>query len=131
MSRKSMLFAVPLLAMAAACVNVQAMRLGPGTAYPSVPKEEVRVYEDEADVSGPFEKLAVLYADGDVDMTSPRQMIDAARKKAGRMGANAIVIGEFREPRFSTRVAAAVLDVPVERRARFLAIRTGVDDDRE
>ncbi|HEU0051946.1 MAG TPA: hypothetical protein VFQ39_02170, partial [Longimicrobium sp.] len=70
MSRKSILFAVPLLAMAAACVNIQATRLGPGRAYPPVPKEEVQVFEDEGDVPGSFEKVAVLYADGDADLTS-------------------------------------------------------------
>ena len=38
--------------------------------------------------------------------------------------ANAIVLAEFEDPKFSTRVASVIFDVPIERRTQMLAIRT-------
>ena len=128
MSRKSILLALPLLALAA-CVNVRAARLGPTNAYEPVPFESVRVYHEETDVPGQYEKIAILYAEGDADLNNNRQLIDAARKKAGRLGANAIILSDIREPKFSTRVAAVIFEVPIERRAEFLAIR--IDEEAE
>lgn len=131
MSRKSLknLLVLPLLALAAACVTVRATPLGPQTYHEPVPRDLVAVYETEDDVPAEFEQIALLWAEGDTDVTNERQMIDAARKKAGQLGANAIILGEIREPRFSTRVAAAVLDIPVQRKARFTAIRVVTDQD--
>jgi hypothetical protein len=129
MRRTTILLALPLLALAA-CVNVRAARLGPQNAYEPVPFEQVRVYQLETDVHEQYEKLAILYAEGDADLNNNRQLIDAARKKAGRLGANAIVLSDLREPKFSTRVASVILDVPIQRRAEFLAIRVdGADHE--
>lgn len=120
---------LPLLALAAACVNVRATPLGPQAAqYPAVHQDSVAVYLDEADIPGGFEKLAVLFADGEATWTNERQMVNAARKRAGRIGANAIVIGEFKEPSSLAQVASVVFDAPVSRRARFLAVRVHADD---
>lgn len=131
MNARLKLLVVPLLAFAGACVNVRAMPLGPAKGYAPVPREQVLVYRSEDEVPHPFEQIAVLYAEGDTDVTDERQMIDAARKKAGQLGANAIVLGEFREPRFSTRVAAAVLDLPTSRKAQFLAVRVNTEADED
>ena len=127
MPRKLLALALPLTVLAAGCVTVNAARLVPAGTYAPVPTEEVVVFETEEDVDRPFEKVALLYAEGDVDVTNERQMINAARKKAGRLGANAIILREFREPRLSTRIAAAIFDVPAYRKARLLAIRVGDD----
>lgn len=119
---------LPLLALAAACVNVRATPLGPQAAqYPPVMFEQVVVYETEDDIPAEYEKLAVLFADGEANWTNERQMVDAARKKAGRIGANAIVIGEFKEPSSLAQVAGVIFDAPVSRRARFLAVRIRTD----
>ena len=126
MSRK-LLLALPLALLASACVSVHATRLGEGSVYAPVPQGEVRVYPSEDDVPGEFEKIALLYVSGDADNTSHRQMIEAARKKAGRLGANAIVLGDFQDPKFTTRVASVIFNVPVERRTQMLAIRVHRD----
>jgi hypothetical protein len=125
MSRKFRFLAIPAaLMMMSACVSVSASRLGAGTVYPEVEKGQVLVYQTEADVPGDYEKVALLYVSGDANSVSQRQMIEAARKKAGRLGANAIVLAEFEDPKFSTRVASVIFDVPIERRTQMLAIRT-------
>ena len=118
------------LVFMAACVNVNATRLGPVRDLPPVQPENVFVYQDEMDIEGDFQRVAVIYVDGDANMTNQRQMISAARKKAGRLGANAIILGRFREPGTAARIAAAVLDVSVSRRAEFLAVRVEPDPDR-
>jgi hypothetical protein len=118
------------LALISACVNVNAMRLGPVREYAPVHPDNVFVYQDEMDIDGDFDRVAVIYVDGDANTTSQRQMINAARKKAGRLGANAIVLGRFRDPSTVTQIAAAVLDVSVSRRAEFLAVRVQPERDR-
>lgn len=125
MSRKFRFLAIPAaLMMMSACVSVSASRLGAGTVYPEVEKGQVLVYQTESDVPGDYEKVALLYVSGDANSVSQRQMIEAARKKAGRLGANAIVLAEFEDPKFATRVASVIFDVPIERRTQMLAIRT-------
>lgn len=120
---------VAALLLAAACVNVHATRLGSPRPLPPVHPEDVWVYQDEDDIEGEYDRVAVLFVDGDVHTTNQRQMIRAARKKAGRLGANAIVLGRFRDPSTLGQIAAAVLDVPLSRRAEFLAVR--VESPRE
>lgn len=127
--RNSFFLALPLLLLASACVSVSASRLGTGARYPEVPKGQVLVFDTEADVPGDFEKVALLYVSGDANTISHRQMIEAARKKAGRLGANAIILSEFRDPKFGTRVASVIFDVPVERRTQMIAIRIHEADE--
>jgi hypothetical protein len=117
------LFAPLALVAMTACVNVNATRLGPVRDLPPVHPDNVWVYQQEMDIEGEFDRVAVIYVDGDANTTNQRQMINAARKKAGRLGANAIVLGRFRDPSAVTQIAAAVLDVSVSRRAEFLAVR--------
>jgi len=121
---RSLRLLVPAALLAAsACVNVNATRLGPVRDLPPVHPDDVWVYQDEDDIDGDFDRVAVIYVDGDANTTNQRQMINAARKKAGRLGANAIVLGRFRDPSTLSQIAAVVLDVPVSRRAEFLAVR--------
>lgn len=127
--RKSFILAFPLLLMASACVSVSAARLGTGTVYPEVPKGQVLVFQTEDDVPGEFEKVALLYVSGDANTISHRQMIESARKKAGRLGANAIILSDFEDPRFGTRVASVIFDVPIERRTQMVAIRILPEDE--
>jgi hypothetical protein len=124
-----LLTTLPLLVLAAACVTVRAMPMGPVVHYPPVPRDEVRVFMDEGEIEGPYQRMALLFVEADTEWNNERQMVDAARKKAGQIGANAIVLGEFREPRFSTRVAAAVLDIPTQRKTQILAVRLGVEGE--
>ena len=123
MTRKSTLLALAAALLMSACVSVNASRLGDGTQYPPVERGQVRVYQHESDVPGEYEKVALLYVSGDAHNIGHRQMIEAARKKAGRLGANAIILSEFEDPKFSTRVASVILDVPIQRRTQMIAIR--------
>lgn len=129
MIRKLLLLALPALLFLGGCVSVQATRIGTPTQYAPVPREQVLVFRSEDEVDRPFERIAVLWVEADADVVDQRQMVDAARKKAGRLGANAVVLGEFQDPKLGTRILGHVLDVPVERRAQLLAIRVRTDAD--
>jgi hypothetical protein len=113
-----------------ACVSVNATRLGPVRQYAPVHPDSVFVYQQEMDIEGHFDRVAVIYVEGDANTTNQRQMINAARKKAGRLGANAIILGRSRDPSAVTQIVAAVLDVSVQRRAEYLAVHVNAPEQR-
>jgi hypothetical protein len=111
-----------LLFALTACVTTNAVRLGTHT-YPRVPAEEVQVFITEEDVGAPFEKIALINAKGEASYTDEAKMINAMRKKAGEMGANAIILGEIREPSAGSKIAGAFLGTGAERKGQVVAIR--------
>lgn len=106
----------------AGCVSVNATRLGPATARPPVPAEEVAIYRTADQIPGRYEEVALLNASGDASMTNESQLFRAMRRKAGQLGANAIILDAVSEPGAGTRVAAAVLGVGVDRRGKAVAV---------
>lgn len=115
-----LLVAVALLL--SACVRTNAVRLG-GQTYPAVPADQVQVFLSEDDVDVPFERIALINAKGEASYTDEAKMINAMRKKAGEMGANAIILGEIKEPSAGSKIAAAVLGTGAERKGQVVAIR--------
>lgn len=111
------------VALAAGCVTTSTIPLGDPTPRPEVPWEQVQVFLREADVPGPFEKVALIKAEGPHDWTSQRDMVDKVRKAAGKAGANGVILEEINEPSTAAKIAGAVLDVPVERTGSVVAIR--------
>jgi hypothetical protein len=123
MARK---LALPILlasALLGGCVGVHAVPIGSPVQLTPVPPEQVVVYRSEDEVDAPYDRIAVLYVEGDADFTNERQMVGAARKKAGRLGANAVVLGEFREPGTGARVVGALFHVSLNHKTQLLAIR--------
>ena len=51
------------------------------------------------------------------------RMIEAMKKKAAKLGADAIIIGEFKDPSTVEKVADAAIGVGDEKTAKVLAIR--------
>jgi len=106
----------------AGCVTTSTVPLGEPTPRPPVPWEEVQVFLKEADVPGPFEKVALIKAKGPHDWTSERDMVDEVRKAAGKVGANGVILEEIKEPSAAAQIAGAVLDVSVDRTGSVVAI---------
>jgi hypothetical protein len=106
----------------AGCVTTSTIPLGQPTPRPAVPWEQVQVFLKEADVPGPFDKVALIKAEGPHDWTSQRDLVDKVRKAAGKVGANGIILEEIKEPSTAAKIAGAVLDVPVERTGSVVAI---------
>lgn len=123
MIRTLHLLALPLLLSAAACVRTEAARLGPALHRAPVHVDSVQVYRSERDIQGSFQKVAVVYVEGDVSPHHRSRMIRAARKKAGRLGANAIILREFRDPSTARVVASILLKTNIPERLEVVAVR--------
>jgi hypothetical protein len=76
-------------ALLAGCVTTSTIPLGEPTPRTAVPWEQVQVFLKEADVPGPFERVALIKAEGPHDWTSQRDMVTAVRKAAGKVGVTA------------------------------------------
>jgi len=115
----------PLLILSAVvaltgCVSTQATRLTADRRAP-VAESDVHVYLADDELPSGCERIALIHASANVDWTDQQQMIAAARRRAGKTGANAIVINSLRDPKLGTRVAAEVLGLPAERKGQMLA----------
>jgi hypothetical protein len=112
-----------LLFMATGCVSAQTTMLTPGPRHGPVPAEAVEVYLAESELPEGCQRIALIHAAGDAWWTSENGMIAATRKRAGRAGANAIVLQSIRDPSTGTRVAAALFGIPAERKGQVFGYR--------
>ena len=110
-----------ILLLLAACVTVSKSVLNRSMMATPVPKEDVQVYLP-GDSVPEHTRIAILNAKGDVDMTNEGQMIDKLRSEAGKLGANAIILGELDEPGTGAKVAKAFLGTSADRRTQAIAI---------
>ena len=113
--------AVLAVLAAAACVSVNKSILAPNPTGRTFSEEQVYVYFEDDQIPE-HTRLAILNAEGDVEITDESDMIDELRKEAGKLGANAIILGELREPGTGARIAGAVLDVQTYRETQAIAI---------
>jgi hypothetical protein len=118
-------YSMGLLAVVAlaGCISTNAVRLGEPTQYPAVKPEEVKVFLQEADVKADFDKIAIINAEGNYTWADDEKMVDAMKKKAAKLGANAIIIGEFKDPSTIEKIADAVVGVGGTKTGKVLAIR--------
>jgi hypothetical protein len=118
--RARLILTAGVLALAA-CVSVNKSILAPNPTGRTFRMEEVTVYF-ENDSLPEHTRLAILNAHGDIDVTDESDMIDELREEAGKLGANAIVLGDIEEPGTGARIVGAVFDVSTERETQALAI---------
>lgn len=122
MSRNAkLLAAAPLLL--AGCVSARATMLVPAGTYPPVEESRVQVFLEEDEVPGACTRVALIHAQGDADMTDESMMINAARRRAGKIGANAVLLSNFRDPSTGTRIASAVIGLSANRKGQMIAYR--------
>ena len=122
--RSSKVFAGLLAVLAlAGCVSTNAVQLGQPNQYPPVQPEAVQVFQKESDVKVDFDKVAIIHAEGDYTFVNDEKMINAMKKKAAKLGANAIIIEEFKDPSTVEKIADAVIGVGGEKKGKVLAIR--------
>jgi hypothetical protein len=107
---------------AGGCVSAHATLLTPHR-YPAVPPEEVSVYLGADEVPAGCERIVLIHMAGDANWTNEQQLIRAARKRAGRSGANAVALRSLRDPGLGTRVVAEIFDLPAERKGEMLGFR--------
>lgn len=118
---RSLLSTLGATLLLAACVTVNKSVLDRSHMDQVIPRDLVHVYM-QGDSIPAHDRVAILSAKGDDDMTNESQLIDKLREEAGKLGANAIVLGEIKEPSTGARVAGAILGTPTERRGQAIAI---------
>ena len=97
-----------VLVVAAACVSTKAVMLDKNVKYPPVPWEEVKVFLSEKDVPGEFVKIAIIKAEGKEGVTTAEKMLEEMKKKAGALGADAIILEEIKDPGDVERMADSI-----------------------
>jgi hypothetical protein len=107
----------------AACTTTSAVLLGGSGTYPELNPAEVRVFLRERDVPTEYERIALVTAKSDAGWTDETDLIRAMRKRAAKLGANAIIIGDISDPTTLERVAEVLTDYEPQRRGRAVAIR--------
>ena len=105
-----------------ACVSTQATRLGTAQIRPAVSPDKVAIYRNAAQVQGKYEEVALLTSTGNYQTTDEEGMYKSMREKAGKMGANGIILESIADPGTGGKVASAVLGVGGDRKGKALAI---------
>ena len=115
--------ALGLMLLLSACVQTNAVRLGAAPARPPVPEAQVVVYRSASQIPGKYEEVALLNSTGEATWTNEAKMFDSMRRKAAKLGANAIVLDAMSEPSAGAKVAAAVFGVGgAERKGKAIAV---------
>jgi len=102
---KNLLLVCAIALIAIGCVSAKATLLNPDMRFDPVPWEEVRVYLSEEDVPGEFETIAIVRSEGKEVFTTEAQMLEKMKKKAGALGANAIILKGIKDPGDLDRMA--------------------------
>jgi hypothetical protein len=105
-----------------ACVTTNATRLGDGPTRPRIDPEQVVIYRSAEQVPGRYEEVAILHSEGEASWTNEEGMYKSMRKKAGEMGANAIVLDAVSEPSAGAKIAGAFFGTGAERKGKAIAI---------
>jgi len=110
-----------VMLLLAGCVSVNKTVLNRSFMTQPVAKEDVHVFFS-SDTLPAHERVAILSAKGDESLTDESQMIDKMREEAGKLGANAIVLNEIKDPSTGAKVASAVLGTTANRKGQAIAI---------
>lgn len=122
-SKISALGLISLFLIMSACVTTKAVRLGTGPVRPPVPENQVAVYRTADQVPGNYEEIALLSSTGEAMWTNEEQMWKSMKKKAGKMGANAIILDAMSEPSAGAKVASNFLGVTgAQRKGKAIAV---------
>ncbi|OGP57867.1 MAG: hypothetical protein A2162_02295 [Deltaproteobacteria bacterium RBG_13_52_11b] len=93
----------------AACVSTSAVRIGGDQKLPPVLWKDVAVYRSADQVPGPYREVALLIASGDSLLTTEGEMWKSLQKKAGKLGANGLILDATTEPKDGSKIVSALL----------------------
>ena len=93
----------------AACASTSGVKIGTGPSRPSLGWDQVAVYRSADQVPGKYEEVALLVYSGDSVWSSERSMWKSLQKKAGKMGANAIILDAVTEPKDGAKIVSLAL----------------------
>lgn len=111
-----------LVALTLGCAVASAVKVSDRT-YAPIQSDQVRVFVSEEDVSGPYEKVAIITSEGDYDFSGKPALIKTMKKKAAALGANGIILGQFQAPTTGQKIAQAFLWTSANNKYECMAIR--------
>jgi hypothetical protein len=85
------------IAAAWSCMTVSTIPLGSFESRPAANPERVNIYLTERDVPREYEKIALIYGEEILGegIISFEEMIRRMKRKAAKMGANGLILGEM------------------------------------
>lgn len=107
--------------MAAGCVSTNAAKLT-NEKFAPVKPEQVQVFMTEQDIKQPFQKIAILEAKGSYNIDKAA-FIKALQKRAGKLGANGVILGNYTEATTGAKVSNAILWTSANDKREAIAIR--------
>jgi hypothetical protein len=103
------------------CVTVSKSVLMDRSDYP-VPQQQVQVLLEGDRIPSTCERVALLHASGDEDLTDEGDIWNKLRSEAGKLGANVVAIEAIEDPGTGERIAAAIFDTSADRDADAIAL---------
>lgn len=107
--------------VATACISVNKTVLMDRSTNP-VPQDEVHVFLPRDEIPSTCQRVAILNASGDESFTDESQMIQKLREEAGKLGGNAILMGEIEDPGSGERIASALFGTTSDRDSQAEAL---------
>jgi len=123
-------FAAAAFTLTGACVHTSATMLNASLKLPPVCPEAVQLYSSAETVGREYHEIAVLNSTGDYDLTSEAGMANSQRKKAAKLGANGVILGEQKDPSTGAKIAHDLLGTSADRKGKSLAIYVPDDSAR-
>jgi hypothetical protein len=118
------------VSLTSACVYTGATMLNTTAAHPAICANGVRLFTGAEKVPSEYEEIAVLTSKGDADLTSEEGMVKSQRKKAAKLGANGIILGDQKDPSTGARIADALFGTGANRKGKATAIYIPGDSTR-
>jgi len=105
------------------CVSARATMLVPTAGLTPVAPDQVEIFLSEGDVREGCRRIALITTAGSATGTSTAATYQAARTRAGKIGANAILVEEISEPSTARQVVGALLPISADRKGEMIAFR--------
>ena len=102
-------------------VSTRATRLGLGPNHPPVAAQDVIVYSATDQIPGKYEDVAILVSSVEHRPETHEQMLASMRRKAGELGANAILVHTL-DGRTRSEVARALAGVNTVQKGTAIAL---------
>jgi hypothetical protein len=97
------------ICLLAACAGTSAVKIGTTPQRPAVSPDKVAVYRSADQVPGNYEEVALLTYSGDSVWSTEQNMWNSLKKKAGKLGANAIILDAVTEPKDGAKIVSLAL----------------------
>lgn len=105
-----------------ACMSTKAVRLGNTVTGPAIPWQQIKVYRTADQVPGKYDEVGLLMTTASTIWTSEKGMWNSMKKKAAKLGANAIILDAISEPSAGAKIAGALFGIGINRKGKAVAI---------